>query len=39
VLTTLILAFFFTRPGVTRREGLFILSCYGAYVGSKLMQF
>jgi cation:H+ antiporter len=39
VLTVLILAFFFTRPGVTRREGLVILACYFAYVGTKLLQF
>jgi cation:H+ antiporter len=39
VLTALILGFFFTRPGVTRSEGVFILACYGAYVGVKLLQF
>jgi len=39
VLTALVLAFFFTRPGVTRTEGVFILACYGAYVGVKLSHF
>jgi len=39
VLTALILGFFFTRPGVTRSEGFFILACYGAYVGIKLLHF
>jgi cation:H+ antiporter len=39
VLTALILGFFFTRPGVTRSEGLFVLACYGAYVCVKLLQF
>jgi len=39
VLTALTLGFFFTRPGVSRAEGLLILVCYGAYVGIKLLQF
>lgn len=39
VLTALVLGFFYTRPGVTRTEGLFILVGYGAYVSVKLLQF
>jgi cation:H+ antiporter len=39
VLTSVVLAFFVTRPGVTRREGLVILALYGSYVAVKLMQF
>ena len=39
LLTALILGLLFTRPGVSRYEGLFILACYGAYVGVKLLQF
>lgn len=39
VLTTIVLAFFITRPGVTRREGLIILALYAVYVAVKLMQF
>jgi cation:H+ antiporter len=39
VLTSVVLAFFLTRPGVTRREGFVILAMYGSYVTVKLMQF
>jgi cation:H+ antiporter len=39
VLTTVVLAFFITRRGVTRPEGAIILGLYGAYVAVKLMQF
>ena len=39
VLTVVVLAFFLTRPGVTRREGLVILALYGIYVAIKLSQF
>jgi cation:H+ antiporter len=39
VLTSVVLAFFVTRPGVTRREGFVILALYGSYVAVKLMQF
>jgi len=39
VLTTVVLAFFYTRPGVTRREGIVILALYATYVAVKLMQF
>lgn len=39
LLTTVVLVFFFTRPGVTRREGLVILALYGIYVAVKLSQF
>jgi len=39
VLTSVVLAFFLTRPGVTRREGFVILALYGSYVAVKLMQF
>jgi cation:H+ antiporter len=39
VLTTVVLAFFYTRRGVARTEGLIILGFYFAYVFVKLMQF
>ena len=39
ILTTVVLAFFITRRGVTRPEGLIILGLYGAYVVVKLLQF
>lgn len=39
VLTSVVLAFFVTRPGVTRPEGFVILALYGSYVAVKLMQF
>lgn len=39
VLTTIVLGFFITRPGVTRREGMVILALYGGYVVVKVMQF
>jgi cation:H+ antiporter len=39
VLTTVVLAFFYTRRGVARTEGLIILGFYFAYVFIKLMQF
>ena len=39
VLTTIVLGFFITRPGVTRREGIAILALYGGYVVVKLLQF
>jgi len=38
VLTGAVLFFFITRPGVTRREGIFILALYGSYVAVKLSQ-
>jgi Ca2+/Na+ antiporter len=38
-LTTVVLAFFITRRGVTRPEGAIILGLYGAYVAVKLLQF
>ena len=39
VLTTVVLAFFYTRRGVTRPEGLIILGLYFTYVIIKLLQF
>jgi cation:H+ antiporter len=39
VLTAVVLGFFVTRPGVTRSEGMVILSLYGGYVVVKVMQF
>jgi len=39
VLTAVVLAFFITRRGFTRAEGVFILAMYGAYVTVKLLQF
>jgi cation:H+ antiporter len=39
LLTTIVLAFFITRRGVTRPEGIIILGLYGAYVAVKLLQF
>lgn len=39
ILTTLVLAFFYTRRGVTRPEAVVILGFYVAYVAVKLFQF
>jgi cation:H+ antiporter len=39
VLTTIVLLFFYTKKGVTRPEGIFILLIYLGYVAVKLMQF
>ena len=39
VLTTVVLVFFATKRGVTRPQGLVILSLYGLYVMVKLSQF
>jgi cation:H+ antiporter len=39
VLTLVVLAFFYTRKGVTRPEGMIILSLYFFYVVVKLLQF
>jgi cation:H+ antiporter len=39
VLTAVVLAFFYTRRGVTRPEGVIILGLYFAYVIIKLLQF
>jgi cation:H+ antiporter len=39
VLTAIVLAFFITRRGVTRPEGITILLLYGGYVTVKLLQF
>jgi len=39
VLTTVVLAFFVTKRGVSRNEGLVILSFYAVYVIIKLAQF
>lgn len=39
VLTSIVLGFFITRNGVSRPQGIVILSVYGIYVGIKLMQF
>lgn len=38
VLTTVVLAFFFGRRGLTRPEGAVILAFYGAYVAIKLLH-
>jgi len=38
-LSLVVLGLFFTRKGIGRREGLFILLLYGIYVGIKLQQF
>ena len=39
VLTAVVLAFFYTKRGVTRPEGLVILGLYLTYVSVKLLQF
>jgi cation:H+ antiporter len=39
VLTLVVLAFFYTKRGVTRPEGVVILGLYFAYVIVKLLQF
>ncbi|MFC1688768.1 sodium:calcium antiporter [Pseudomonadota bacterium] len=39
VMTTVVLAFFYTRKGVARPEGLVILGFYLTYVVVKLLQF
>jgi cation:H+ antiporter len=39
VLTAVVLAFFYTRKGVTRPEGMVILGFYFFYVIVKLLQF
>ena len=39
VLTTIVLAFFITRRGMSRAEGLITLALYGGYVAVKLAQF
>jgi len=39
VLTTIVLAFFITRRGMSRREGLTTLALYGVYVAVKLAHF
>jgi len=39
VLTTIVLAFFITRRGMSRTEGLITLALYGVYVAVKLAQF
>ena len=39
VLTAVVLAFFYTKRGVTRPEGVVILGLYFAYVIIKLLQF
>jgi len=39
VLTTIVLAFFITRRGMSRPEGLITLALYGVYVAVKLAQF
>jgi len=39
ILTTVVLAFFYTRRGVTRPEAMVILGFYVAYVAVKLSQF
>ena len=39
VLTAIVLGFFMTRPGVTRREGSVILILYAGYVVVKLFHF
>jgi cation:H+ antiporter len=39
VLTVVVLGFFMTRPGVTRREGMVILALYAGYVVVKLFHF
>ncbi len=39
ILTAMVLGFFYTRRGVTRKEAMFILGFYAIYVAVKLMQF
>jgi len=39
VMTTVVLAFFYTRRGVTKPEGMIILGFYSTYVIVKLLQF
>lgn len=39
VLTTVVLAFFYAKKGVTKPEGLVILGFYFTYVTVKLLQF
>jgi hypothetical protein len=38
-MTTVVLAFFYTKRGVARPEGMIILGFYFTYVIIKLMQF
>ena len=39
VMTTVVLAFFYTKRGVAKREGVVILGFYSTYVIIKLLQF